>query len=228
MVAKAGLRVAERARKQEGRAVLQYQLLQAMVRICGDDQNLMIETRVLPVKEILENQRGSVVLIVTLPQGAQYTNNQVVAAMQRFGENVKTTDVNGRSTAVSKKLAAGDSTGKPFPPTIEVRLKGAGGVQAPTLAAIRSRTMEIDTGDGKYFARQGDGQIHVCPRDPFQPEGTFEIETHVGHPRALGIGSGRSQLPTHNRYQREPGEGGARERPHVRENHGGEALWRQG
>ena len=80
-VAKAGLRVAEGARKQEGRAVLQYQLLQAMVRICGDDQNLMIETRVLPVKEILENQRGSVVLIVTLPQGAQYTNNQVVAAM---------------------------------------------------------------------------------------------------------------------------------------------------
>ena len=61
MVAKAGLRVAERARKQEGRAVLQYQLLQAMVRICGDDQNLMIETRVLPVKEILENQQGSVV-----------------------------------------------------------------------------------------------------------------------------------------------------------------------
>ena len=151
MVAKAGLRVAERARKQEGRAVLQYQLLQAMVRICGDDQNLMIETRVLPVKEILENQQGSVVLIVTLPQGAQYTNNQVVAAMQRFGENVKTTDVNGRSTAVSKKLAAGDSTGKPFPPTIEVRLRGAGGVQAPTLAAIRSRTMEIETGDGNIL-----------------------------------------------------------------------------
>ncbi len=137
-VARAGLRVAEGARKQEEKAVLQYQLLQGMVSIRSDDQNLVHETRVLQVKEILEVQQGSVVLIVTLPQGAQYTNNQVVAAMQRFGENVKMTDVNSRSTAVSKKLAAGDSTGKPFPPTVEVRLKGAGGVQAPTLAAVRS------------------------------------------------------------------------------------------
>jgi hypothetical protein len=122
-----------------------------MVSIRIDDQNLVLETRVLPVKEILEVQQGIVVLIVTLPQGVQYTNNQVVEAMQRFGENVKTTDVNSLSTAVSKKLAAGDSTGKPFPPTVEVRLKGAGGVQAPTLASIRSRTMEIETGDGNVL-----------------------------------------------------------------------------
>jgi hypothetical protein len=103
------------------------------------------------VKEILENQKGSVVFIVTLPTGTQYTNNQVAAAMQEFGEKVKVADVNSLSTAVSKKLAAGDLTGKLFPPTVEIRLKGEGGVQVTTLAAIRSSTMEIKTGDGNVL-----------------------------------------------------------------------------
>jgi len=151
MVTKAGLRFAEGARKQEEMAVLRYQTLHCMVNIRSDDQTLVLETRVLPVKEILEIQKGSVIFIVTLPPGAQYTNNQIVAAMQRFGEKVKASDVNSRSTAVSKKLAAGDSPGKTFPPTVEVRLKGDGGVQALTLAAIRSRTMEIEMGNGNVL-----------------------------------------------------------------------------
>jgi hypothetical protein len=88
-VARAGLRIAEGARKQEEMAVLRYQTLHCMVNIRSDDQTLVLETRVLPVKEILEIQKGSVIFIVTLPQGAQYTNNQVVSAMQRFGEKVK-------------------------------------------------------------------------------------------------------------------------------------------
>ena len=70
-----------------------------MVNIRSDDQNLVLETRVLPVKEILENQKGSVVFIVTMPRGTQYTNNQVAAAMQEFGEKVKVADVTSRSTA---------------------------------------------------------------------------------------------------------------------------------
>jgi hypothetical protein len=70
MVARAGLRVAEGARKQEEMAVFRYQLLHCMVNIRSDDQTLVLETRVLPVKEILEIQKGIVVFIVTLPQGA--------------------------------------------------------------------------------------------------------------------------------------------------------------
>ncbi len=79
------------------------------------------------MKEILEIRKGSVVLIVTMPTGTQYTNNQVVAAMQEFGEKVKMADVTSQSTAVSKKLTAGGLTGKLFPPTVEIRLKGEGG-----------------------------------------------------------------------------------------------------
>ncbi len=78
----------------EEMAVFRYQLLHCMVNIRSDNQTLVLETRVLLVKEILEIQKGIVVFIVTLPQGAQYTNNQVVSVMQRFGEKVKATDVN--------------------------------------------------------------------------------------------------------------------------------------
>jgi hypothetical protein len=151
MLAKAGMKIAGGGNKGEHRAVLRYHLLHGIVNIRSDDPHLVLETRVLPVKEILEIRKGSVVLIVTMPPGTQYTNNQVVAAMQEFGEKVKMADVTSRSTAVSKKLTAGGLTGKLFPPTVEIRLKGEGGVQAPTLAAIRARTMEIKTGDGNVL-----------------------------------------------------------------------------
>lgn len=59
----------------------------------------VIDTCVFPVKKILEQQQGSVYLIVTLQHGAQCTKNQMVSALKNLGAEVQVADVKSRVSA---------------------------------------------------------------------------------------------------------------------------------
>jgi hypothetical protein len=52
----------------ERTAALRYQLLETMTAVKDKDEARVLDTCVFPVKELLEQSQGSVVLIVTLQE----------------------------------------------------------------------------------------------------------------------------------------------------------------
>jgi hypothetical protein len=85
-------------------------------------------------ERFLEN--GKVVLIVTLPHGAQCTKNQIVSALRNLGEDVKVADVAIRMSMTPTTAKTRGKAEKPFAPTIEIKLQGEGGLTPDLIEVI--------------------------------------------------------------------------------------------
>ncbi len=66
LLSKAGMQPMPGRDPAERKAALRYQLLETMTAVKDKDEAQVLDTCVFPVKELLEQSQGSVVLIVTL------------------------------------------------------------------------------------------------------------------------------------------------------------------
>jgi hypothetical protein len=127
---------------------LRYQLLETMTAVMHTDTKLVLDTCVYPVKGILEQPKGKVVLIVTLPHGTQCTKNQIVSALRNLGEDVQVANVESRMSTTPTTAKTSSKTGKPFAPTIEIKLQGGGGLTPDLIEVIKNRQLVFTTDEG--------------------------------------------------------------------------------
>lgn len=148
ILSKAGMQPMPGPDSRARKAALQYQLLEAMAEMKDVNEAQVIDTCVFPVKKILEQQQGSVYLIVTLQHGAQCTKNQMVSALKNLGAEVQVADVKSRVSAAPTAAKTKGKGGKPFAPTIEIRIQGGGGLNSGLLDAITNRQLVFTTDEG--------------------------------------------------------------------------------
>jgi hypothetical protein len=152
LLSKAGMRP-KSARGPVGmRDTLRYLLLEAMIAVKDQDEAMVLNTCVYPVKEILDHSQESVVLIVTLKGEVQCSKNQVVFALKQMGEDVRVADVHIRTPATSTSAKTSGKAGKTFAPTIEIKLQGGGGLNPGISEAIKTRHLEFTTEEGSRIS----------------------------------------------------------------------------
>jgi hypothetical protein len=150
LLSKAGMQKMPGRNQAEKKAELRYHLLEAMTAVMHTDMKLVLDTCVYPVKEILEQPNGRVVLIVTLPHGEQCTKTQVVSALRNLGEDVQVANVAIRmsTTPTTAKTKTRGKAENPFAPTIEIQLQGGGGLTPNLIEAIKKRQLVFTTDEG--------------------------------------------------------------------------------
>jgi hypothetical protein len=124
LLSKAGMQPMSARDPSERKDALRYQLLETMTAVKDKDKGLVLDTCVYPVKEILEQSQGCVVLIVTLQDGAQCTKNQIVSALRNLGEDVQVANVKSRMSTMPTTAKTSGKAGNPFAPTIKTGGRG--------------------------------------------------------------------------------------------------------
>ncbi len=127
-----------------------------MTAVKDKDEAQVLDTCVFPVKELLEQSQGSMVLIVTLQDGAQCTKNQIVSALRNRGEDVQVAEVKSRMSATPTTAKTSGKAGKPFASTIEIRLQGGRGLNPGILEVIKNRQLVFTTDGGNSYRRHRD------------------------------------------------------------------------
>lgn len=121
MMSNAGIQPMPGRNTAARQAALRYQLLETMTAVMDTD------------------------VIVTMQSGSWCTNNQIVSTLHNLGENVQTVEVKSRMSATPETAKTGGKVGKPFAPTIKIRLKGGGGLNPGILKTIQTRLLAFTT-----------------------------------------------------------------------------------
>jgi hypothetical protein len=150
LLSKAGMQPMSARDPAERKDALRYHLLETLTAVKDKDKALVLDTCVYPVKAILEQSQGSVVLIVTLEIGTQCSKNQIVSALRNLGDDVQVANVQSRMSATPTTAKTSGKAGKPFALTIEIKLQGGGGLNPGIL--IKNRQLVFTTDEGTLIS----------------------------------------------------------------------------